>query len=166
MDTDTKSMQDPMAAKRKHLEEFETPAEAANDAKVFRYKKPDLTRTRAVVPLCKSDILIGAVQVIRKGGENNLHSHAAMDGFWFVLKGSARFYGPGDELRAELGPMEGIFIPRNVPYWFENAGSDDLELLQVEAFAKGMKSTRINHAPLKNGPMAEMFNPDGSELAG
>ena len=54
--------------------------------RVFRYRRPDEIRTnRAIAPLARSDILFSAVQIIREGGENTLHSHAGMDGFWFVL---------------------------------------------------------------------------------
>jgi hypothetical protein len=35
---------------------------------------------KRVQVLCRTDRMIGAIQVIRKGGENNLHSHAHLDG--------------------------------------------------------------------------------------
>lgn len=132
--------------------DLESPAAApAKSAKVFRYVTPPLERPKGIVPLCKSDILFGAVQVVAKGGENNLHSHAGMDGFWFVLKGKARFYGDGDVLLGELGPFEGVFLPRGVSYWFESASEELLELLQVEAFAKGVTNTRTDLEPKKQG---------------
>ena len=53
--------------------------------------------------LCQTDIIRGAVQVVQEGGDNNLHSHTGMDGFWMVLKGAVRFYGPGDEVLGEFG---------------------------------------------------------------
>ncbi len=141
-----------LARNNAELEEIEAPAAVpAKSAKVFKYATPVLKRPKGIVPLCKSDILLGAVQVIAKGGENNLHSHAAMDGFWFVLRGKARFYGDGDVLLGELGPFEGVFLPRGVSYWFESAGDELLELLQVEAFAKGVKNTRTDLAPKKSG---------------
>jgi mannose-6-phosphate isomerase-like protein (cupin superfamily) len=84
--------------------------------------------------LCRTDRMIGAIQVIRKGGENNLHSHSHLDGMWTVLSGHARFYGEDPERHiAELGPFEGILIPRGFKYWFESTGDDLLVLHQVEA---------------------------------
>lgn len=130
---------------------IEEPSAQGKSATVFKYVTPDLKQPKGIVPLCKSDILLGAVQVVAKGGENNLHSHSGMDGFWFVLKGRVRFYGAGDVLLGEFGPFEGIFLPRGVPYWFESAGEELLELLQVEAFAKGVKNTRTDLEPKKPG---------------
>ena len=102
----------------------------------FRYVKPGdgYKHGKAMALLAGSDILKGVVQVLREGGENTLHYHTTMDSFWMVLKGRVRFYGPGDKLLGEFGPMEGIVTPRNARYWFERAGAEDLELLQVAAY--------------------------------
>jgi mannose-6-phosphate isomerase-like protein (cupin superfamily) len=143
-------------------EDFETPAAQAQVPKLIKYSTPVLNRPKGIVPLCRSDILTAAVQVIKKGGENNLHSHAGMDGFWFVLKGKARFYGERDVLLGEFGPMEGVFIPRGVSYWFESAGEEMLELLQVEAFARGIRNVRTDVEPKKAGQKNfQVFDPDG-----
>lgn len=105
--------------------------------------------------LCRTDRMIGVIQVIRKGGENNLHSHAHLDGMWTVLEGRARFYGEGDKPIAELGRYEGILIPRGFKYWFESAGDEVLVLHQVEASDIAMTSIsdvmkdRVNHEPEK-----------------
>jgi mannose-6-phosphate isomerase-like protein (cupin superfamily) len=120
-------------------------------ATVFRYERPELGRAKAAQLLCRSDRLIGVVQVITAGGETNLHSHDNLDGFWFVLSGRARFYTTDDEVLAELGPNEGVLVPRHFPYWFESVGDDVLELLQVEASSRseagleGFAEGRVNH---------------------
>ena len=146
------------------LNSLEDPGQAGRGMVVFRYKKPEMQRRRAIVPFCKSDIITAGVQVIREGGETNLHSHAAMDGFWFVLKGKAKFYGDGDRLEAELGPLEGVFVPRNTKYWFESSGSEDLELLQVEAMVKGADNKRTDHrAKRADAALPELFKPDGAD---
>jgi mannose-6-phosphate isomerase-like protein (cupin superfamily) len=68
-----------------------------------------------------------------------------MDGMWMVLTGRARFYGEGDEVIGEFGPLEGVYIPRDVKYWFESASEDEpLQLLQVEAFAHDRKNVYRN----------------------
>jgi hypothetical protein len=65
------------------------------------------------------------------------------------LKGRVRFYGPGDKLIGEFGPHEGTITPRYARYWFENAGDEDLEILQVGAYAdiNSDSTGRIDSAP-------------------
>jgi mannose-6-phosphate isomerase-like protein (cupin superfamily) len=121
---------------------------------VFVYQRPELgDRKKVVVLLARTDVAFCAVQIVREGGENNLHSHANQDGFWFVLAGRARFYTTGDELIGDLGPNEGIVVPRGYPYWFESSGDEQLEILQVEASPKGLGedlgADRVDHEPLK-----------------
>jgi mannose-6-phosphate isomerase-like protein (cupin superfamily) len=114
----------------------------------FKYEKPDVTSTKASIKLSQSDILKAAVQVVRPGGENNLHSHAVSDTCWMVLKGRARFYGDGDEVLGEFSQYEGIMTPRGTRYWFESADeNEDLELLQMAAKLRGEKDIRTNHNP-------------------
>lgn len=122
---------------------------------VFKYAKPQIDKARHLYKLPCTDRMIPHIQVVRKGGENNLHSHVHLDGFYFVLKGRVRFNGPNDTVIGELGPMEGVVVPRNSQYWFESIGTEDLELLQVEAsdiqmpnMATVMKD-RVDHAARK-----------------
>ncbi len=131
----------------------------ASAISTFRYEKPGaISGDKMIVELAKSDVIRGRVQVVRRGGENNLHSHEGMDGFWMVLNGRVRFYGPGDAVIAELGRHEGILIPRGVQYWFESADeSQDLELLQMAGFDKAVPLRRVDAEPLK-------VNPDAVEI--
>lgn len=116
----------------------------------FAYVKPSSQNTgKGIVSLCQTDIIRGAVQIVREGGDNNLHSHTGMDGFWMVLNGRVRFYGPGDEVLGEFGRHEGIVMPRNAQYWFESCGDEDLELLQVVAFDRDVKNERVDASPQK-----------------
>ena len=100
----------------------------------MKYVKPEVSQGKAVIKLCQTDRMIGIVQVIAKGGETNLHHHNHLDGFWFVLSGRVRFYGEENALIGEYGRYEGVLLPRGCPYWFESVGSEEAELLQVEAF--------------------------------
>lgn len=118
--------------------------------KVFKYEKPEFDHGKAMVWLARSDIVWGLVQVVKEGGETNLHSHSAVDGFWMVLSGRARFYGEGDQLIAELGKYEGVLIPRGAKYWFESAGDEPAEILQVAGFVKGEKEQRTDYTPPKS----------------
>lgn len=106
----------------------------------FRYSMPETDRPKKVVWLARTDRLFAAVQVVHKGGETNLHSHAHLDGFWFVLSGRGRFYSDETTVACEVGPNEGVLIPRGVKYWFENAGEEPLELMQVECSDIAMKT--------------------------
>jgi mannose-6-phosphate isomerase-like protein (cupin superfamily) len=123
------------------------------EATPFKYERPGEVEAgkKKFVTLCRTDILYGAVQVLNAGGENNLHSHSTMDGFWMVVSGRVRFYGENDALLGEFGPYEGMLVPRNTPYWFESAGDGIAELLQVEAIVAGQKVDRIDHQARKPG---------------
>ncbi|MGZ5096161.1 MAG: cupin domain-containing protein [Burkholderiales bacterium] len=134
----------------------------SSQATVFRYATPDAERSKTVVKLCRSDILYSNVQVITSGGENNMHSHPAQDGFWFVLRGKVRFYGENDAVIAELGRHEGVMIPRGLPYWFESSSDEVLELLQVESIDKSVKNVRIDYEPQKTATLEADFRNSGS----
>ena len=66
-----------------------------------------------------------------------------------VLRGRARYYGPGDEVLGEFGVHEGIVMPRGAQYWFESVGGEELELLQVVAFDRDVKNERVDVEPRK-----------------
>lgn len=138
-------------------------------AKIIDYRRPDKEdfKGKAVIRLVQSDILFGNVQIISDGGDNNLHAHAGMDGFWFVLKGRARFYGPSqDALLAEVGPQQGVFIPRNFAYWFEKVGEEDLEILQIEAIDRSVRNERIDYGGVKESSVkASIFDMSGKLLS-
>jgi mannose-6-phosphate isomerase-like protein (cupin superfamily) len=125
------------------------------DATTFTYVRPELSRPKQMAALCRSDLMFSQVQIITEGGETNLHSHRYLDGFWFVLSGNARFYTTDDAVLAELGPHQGILIPRGLPYWFRSYGTEPLEILQVESSAKLVASVaefgdgRIDHRPAR-----------------
>jgi mannose-6-phosphate isomerase-like protein (cupin superfamily) len=133
----------------------------------FSYAKPSgVNAGKGFVNLGRRDIVRGAVQVVKKhGGENNLHFHTTSASFWMVLKGRVRFYGPGDVVIGEFGPHEGTITPRFSRYWFENVGDEDLEILQVSAFAEGAKTSgRTDAAPQKfDLKTAERFSSVTSE---
>jgi mannose-6-phosphate isomerase-like protein (cupin superfamily) len=133
-------------------------SDEAPRAQVFRFVPPVLPdgpfEGKVITRLARTDRMLANVQVLKSGGENNLHSHKHLDGFWMVLAGRVRFYGEADEVVAELGPREGILVPRGFKYWFEAVGEETLELLQVESFDIAIpnynairEQERINHRP-------------------
>ena len=122
------------------------------EARAFKYEPPEtIEKGKRFVWLAKSDILVAAVQLVREGGENNLHSHSSVDGFWMVLNGRVRFFGENDTVLGEFGKHEGMMVPRNFKYWFESVGSEPLELLQVEARVAGKTADRIDHSARRLG---------------
>jgi mannose-6-phosphate isomerase-like protein (cupin superfamily) len=102
----------------------------------FSYKKPEgFERQKVSVRLCDSGLVRGHIQVLKAhGGENNLHYHSKVDGMFTVLSGTIKFYGPGDELIGEFGRLEGVLIPKNARYWFENTSDQEAEIMLVQGF--------------------------------
>ncbi|HEU4342001.1 MAG TPA: cupin domain-containing protein [Candidatus Binatia bacterium] len=120
------------------------------EAKIFKYQTPDFQGVKKSMLLCNSDLMKVMVQVVKEGGENNLHSHTGDDAFWFVLRGAVRFYGEGDKLIGEFKQQEGVLIPRGFQYWFESASAEPLEILRVTAKDQNVENKRVNHTPLKD----------------
>jgi mannose-6-phosphate isomerase-like protein (cupin superfamily) len=129
--------------------------EAETRIQPLAYAAPDSGKPKDVLMLGKTGRMRTLVQIVKSGGENNLHYHTNSDTTWMVLKGRVRFYGLGDTLIGEYGPGEGILMPGGARYWFEKAGDDDLELLQVVAAETGAKAERINVEAHKDWMKAE-----------
>jgi len=140
--------------------------ETSFSIRTSKYFHPDPAQPKRVTWLANTDRLFATVQLIKKGGETNLHAHAHLDGFWFVLSGRARFYSDHTTVAGELGRYECILIPRGVKYWFEAVGDEPLELLQVEASdipmvtQQALMADRIDYTPLKREIPAENFKFD------
>jgi len=127
------------------------------EAQLFKYERPEFDGVKKSMLICSSDILRGHIQVVKNGGENNLHAHTGMDAIWIVLQGAVTFYGQGDEVVGKLDKHQGILIPRATPYWFESAGDEPLVILHVMAYQPGAVAKRIDYTPRKELPreMAE-----------
>jgi mannose-6-phosphate isomerase-like protein (cupin superfamily) len=137
----------------------ESPSASKPIATPFRYAKPEFEGAKRLIKLARTDHLIGIMQVLKKGGEVNLHSHHHVDGFWMVISGSVRFYGDGGECLGDFGPMQGLVVPRDAQYAFENISGEDAELLQLEAFDKAIPddetliADKVDHEPPKSPVM-------------
>jgi mannose-6-phosphate isomerase-like protein (cupin superfamily) len=121
----------------------------AQEAKIFKYQTPEFEGVKKSMMLCSSDLMKVMVQVVKEGGENNLHTHTGDDAFWYVINGAVKFYGEGDKLIGEFKTGEGILIPRGFQYWFESSAKEPLEILRVTARDQNVENKRINVAPLK-----------------
>ncbi|HEY7218191.1 MAG TPA: cupin domain-containing protein [Candidatus Binatia bacterium] len=121
----------------------------AQDAKEFRYQTPNFEGVKKTMQVCNSDLMKVQVQVVKDGGENNLHTHTGEDAFWYVISGAVKFYGEGDKLVGEYKKGEGILIPRGYKYWFESAASEPLEILRVTAKDQNIDNKRVDLSPQK-----------------
>ena len=121
----------------------------AQDAKEFRYQSPDFEGVKKTMQVCNSDLMKVQVQVVKNGGENNLHTHTGEDAFWYVISGAVKFYGEGDKLVGEYKKGEGILVPRGYKYWFESASTEPLEVLRVTAKDQNIDNKRVDLSPQK-----------------
>ncbi|HEU4640525.1 MAG TPA: cupin domain-containing protein [Candidatus Binatia bacterium] len=121
----------------------------AQEPKVFKYQTPQFDGVKKTLQVCNSDLMKVQVQVVKDGGENNLHSHTGDDAFWYVMSGAVKFYGEGDEVIGEFNKGEGILIPRGFKYWFESSSSEPLEILRVTAKDQKVENQRVDHSARK-----------------
>jgi mannose-6-phosphate isomerase-like protein (cupin superfamily) len=119
------------------------------DAKEFRYQTPEFEGVKKSMLVCHSDLMKVMVQVVKDGGENNLHTHTGDDAFWYVISGAVKFYGEGDKLIGEYLKGDGILIPRGFKYWFESSSKEPLEILRVTAKDQNVDNKRVDLSPQK-----------------
>ena len=134
-------------------EAFHQKAEAGIRSFDFTRPEADFTteKKKMHVRLAGTNSCRASIQILQEGGENNLHYHPNMDLIYMVLKGRIRFYGAGDKLIGDYGPMEGVLLPENSRYWFESVGKEEAHLLQVAGFPKGVEAfKRIAVEPPKH----------------
>jgi mannose-6-phosphate isomerase-like protein (cupin superfamily) len=127
------------------------------------FQRPNPRCKRGISALASTDILAAVVQTVLPGGRQPLHAHGSYDGLYFVLKGRARFYGAGNKLFAEVGPHEGVLVPRGVAYAFEAAG-EEVQMIAIDAIDKTMKDTFVAHEPHADAVNYELFAADGTPL--
>lgn len=129
-----------------------------------RYRKPALRELpRGIVPLASAGLLQTGIHVLAPGARQGLHAHEGHDQFYFVLSGTVRFLGEGAGLPTELGPREGILIPRGTPYGFEPVGRD-AELMFTIVAVPGAEDRFVSHEPGSDEYRFELYAPDGSPL--
>ena len=120
------------------------------EAKEFRHQTPEFEGVKKTWQVCNSDLMKVQVQVVKNGGENNLHTHTGEDAFWYVISGAVKFYGEGDKLVGEYKKGEGILVPRGYKYWFESASQEPLEILRVTAKDQNIDNKRVDLSPQKD----------------
>ena len=120
-----------------------------NETKIFKYETPEFDGVKKSMLMCNTDLMRVHVQVVKSGGENNLHTHPGEDAFWYVLSGAVKFYGEGDKVIADLKKGEGFLIPRGFSYWFESASDEPLEIMRVAARDQTKENKRVNQSEMK-----------------
>lgn len=119
------------------------------EAREFKYQTPEFQGVKKTMTVCSSDLMKVQVQVVKEGGENNLHTHTGDDAFWYVISGAVKFYGEGDKVIGEYKKGEGILIPRGFKYWFESSAQEPLEILRVTARDQNVENKRLDLSPRK-----------------
>ena len=127
----------------------------AQDAVEFRHKTPEFEGVKKTWQVCNSDLMKVQKQVVKSGGENNLHTHTGEDAFWYVISGAVKFYGEGDKVIGEYQKGEGILVPRGFKYWFESASSEPLEIIRVTAKDQSVDNKRVDLSPRKDWMMQQ-----------
>ena len=129
--------------------------EAESKIVKFAFTRPDMAAVdghKVHVKLAGTDSCRASVQILIKGGDNNLHYHPNMDLIYMVLQGQIEFYGPGDKLIGVFGQHEGLMLPENSRYWFRSIGEEEAHLLQIAGYPRGAKAAkRIPVEPVKPG---------------
>jgi mannose-6-phosphate isomerase-like protein (cupin superfamily) len=117
--------------------------QADTSFQTFKIRPQLLSAGKQTTVLAKTDVLTGTVMVADTGGETIVHAHQAMDQMFVVLAGRARFYSSLDEVAAELGPMEGILVPRGATYWYEKISEENMVLFRAAAIAQLAERTTV-----------------------
>jgi mannose-6-phosphate isomerase-like protein (cupin superfamily) len=113
------------------------------DAQFFSLKTPLLAEGRSDTLVASTDLLRIRLKVYASGGENVLHHHTNEDHSFVVLQGQATFHiGEDDKVRV-VGAYEGVMIPRNVAYWFQSTGADNLVMLRSGAAEEWHDKARL-----------------------
>ncbi len=114
----------------------------------YRYEIPnDIGNVKDLVDIWSTEVLGVQVQVVRSGGETNLHAHNGVDSMWFVLAGVAAFYDEDDK-KFVLNKHEMVVLPSGTKYWFESLSEEPLEVLHITGRDPRVTPTRTDVTPL------------------
>ena len=104
--------------------------ETKQAAEVFDMKTPYLVQGRTTDLRARTELMTIIMKVYAEGGENGMHNHPHEDHSFMVLEGEATFHIETDDNEKVVGPYEGVLLPRNVNYWFQSTGSDNLVMVR------------------------------------
>ncbi|MGH7845664.1 MAG: cupin domain-containing protein [Candidatus Binatia bacterium] len=102
------------------------------EARTFEIKTPLLTGGRSQMPLARTDLVTVMLNYYTPGRKNTLHNHPGEDHVFVVLDGEVTFYDKKDKSTV-VRKGEGILIPGDWTYCFQNTGGRDLAMLRFGA---------------------------------
>jgi mannose-6-phosphate isomerase-like protein (cupin superfamily) len=126
--------------------------ETKQAAKVFNLRTPYLEQGRTTDMRARTDLMTITMKVYAEGGENAMHNHPHEDHSFMVLEGEATFHIESDDNTMTVGCYEGILLPKNVNYWFQSSGDQNLVMIRVGAIYREVAQHRLT--------------PDGHEIPG
>jgi mannose-6-phosphate isomerase-like protein (cupin superfamily) len=97
---------------------------------MFKMRAQLLDQGRSNTYLAKTKNMWATLKVYASGGENGLHTHPNEDHMFVVMQGTARFFGPKDEV-VDLGKYQGIMLPAGAYYNFQSTSEEPLVLMRV-----------------------------------
>lgn len=140
---------------------------AAAESLTFSMRNLPLLEGGATMDLLGlSPMLWAHSKVYSSGGENALHSHDIEDHVFLILQGKASFFF-GDGSSAELGPFQGVTVPRGTLYRF-HAIEEHGNLVMFRVGAAQVKDSSDLHPKfaIPNEALASRKNPTGSSAPG
>ncbi|HXG51914.1 MAG TPA: cupin domain-containing protein [candidate division Zixibacteria bacterium] len=102
------------------------------EASTFKLRTPRITGGRSHIPLARTEHINVGLNYYCVGRKNKLHTHPGEDHIFVVVDGQATFYDK-DDRPTVLNKGEGILLPENHYYYFQNSGDRPLALLRVSA---------------------------------
>lgn len=118
---------------------------------LFQFRQRLVGQGRADTVLGATDRMFISLKTYAAVGENELHAHPHEDHTFIVMQGKARFEGPNGEI-AEMGPHQGLLLPRNTLYRFTVLGSEPLVMLRVGVAVEDGKDP-VHRTDLQGQPM-------------
>ena len=117
--------------------------ETKQAAHVFDLRTPYLEQGRTTDVRARTDLMTVTMKVYAEGGENAMHNHPHEDHSFIVLEGEATFHIETDENTKVVTRYEGVMLPKNVNYWFQSTGRQNLVMIRVGASYPGEKRGRL-----------------------
>ena len=106
---------------------------------------------RNVKALARSELLSVLLHHWDEGGEVALHHHTDGDATWVVVDGEVTFHGENDEILARAERSQAVLIPRYTKYWFENSGTEPLNMFRIWARVGGTNTSKDDRVYHKRG---------------
>lgn len=136
------------------------------EAHTFEIKTPLLAGGRSQMPLGRTDLVSVMLNYYTPGRRNTLHNHPGEDHVFVVLDGEVTFYDE-DNHATVLKKGQGIMIPGDWRYCFQNTGGKDLAMLRFGARKEKSAVTRIDSTGRTRGEDAtEYEHVDGAPIEG